>query len=63
MSVGVPTGVALKCPRCRVLRPFVNVDGGTLFRCGACEWYWTLSTQAPTGTVSHFGGSRSGTRP
>jgi hypothetical protein len=50
MSVGVPTAVTLTCPRCKTLRRFVAVDGGTLYRCAGCEWYWTLSTQAPTGT-------------
>ena len=47
---GVPADVALTCPRCRFRRFMVNVDGGTLFRCQGCEWYFTLSTQAPTGT-------------
>ncbi len=44
MSTGIPVAFPLTCPRCKILRSFVNVDGGTLFRCSACEWYWTLST-------------------
>ena len=52
MATGTPTAFLTTCPRCKVLRSFVNVDGGTLYRCGACEWYWTLSTQAPTGTTN-----------
>ena len=52
MAAGVPSDVLLTCPRCHALRLFVNVDGGTLFRCGGCEWYFTLSTQAPTGTTN-----------
>src|SRR5260221_12574950 len=50
MSTGVPAAQALTCPRCKVLRKFVNVDTATLYRCGGCEWYFTLGTQAPAGT-------------
>src|SRR5262252_4242768 len=50
MAVAVPAAVRLTCPRCRVLRPFRAIDGATLFRCGGCEWYYTLSAVAPTGT-------------
>jgi len=50
VATGVPATVALTCPRCKTYRQFVNVDGGTLFRCAGCEWYWSLGTQAPTGT-------------
>jgi hypothetical protein len=50
MVQGVPADVYLTCQRCHYRRLFVNVDGGTVFRCSGCEWYWTLSTQAPTGT-------------
>lgn len=46
MVAGVPAAVTLTCPRCKTLRSFFNVDGGTLFRCGGCEWYWTLGTPA-----------------
>jgi hypothetical protein len=30
MAVGVPTAYQLTCPRCKTLRPFINIDGGTL---------------------------------
>jgi hypothetical protein len=52
MVAGVPAAFYPTCPRCKTYRRFVNVDGGTLFRCGGCEWYWTLSTQAPTGSAT-----------
>jgi len=52
MAVAVPTAVRLTCPRCRTLRLFTAVDGATTFRCAACEWYYTLSAVAPTGTSS-----------
>jgi hypothetical protein len=52
MVAGTPTAISLVCPRCKILRRFGAVDGGTLFRCSACEWYWTFSTQAPTGTTN-----------
>lgn len=48
---GMPVDVRLTCPRCKLLpRLFVAVDGKTLYRCNGCEWYFTLGTQAPTGT-------------
>ena len=50
MAVAVPQTLRLTCPRCRALRGFLALDGGTNFRCSACEWQWTLVTQAPTGT-------------
>lgn len=41
----------LVCPRDKVIfRDFYALDGQTLVRCSACEWYYTLSAQAPTGT-------------
>jgi hypothetical protein len=52
VAVAVPQAIRLSCPRCRILRPFVAIDGGAIFRCGACEWQWTLTTQAPTGTAT-----------
>ncbi len=52
MAAGVPQAISLTCPRCKISRRFSNVDGGTLFRCTGCEWYWTLGTQAPTGTTN-----------
>lgn len=50
MAAGVPAGTTLTCPRCKALRPFVNVNGGTTYRCGGCEWRFTLSAVTPTGT-------------
>jgi len=50
MAVAVPTAIRLSCPRCRTLRVFGAIDGATTFRCSACEWYYTLSAAAPTGT-------------
>jgi hypothetical protein len=50
MAAGVPAALTLTCPRCKTLRKFVHVDTATLYRCGGCEWYFTLGTQAPTGT-------------
>jgi hypothetical protein len=29
---------------------FVAIDGQVTYRCAACEWYYTLSAVAPTGT-------------
>jgi hypothetical protein len=51
-AAGVPTTVRLTCPRCKVLRQFISVDGGVSQRCGGCEWFFTLATQAPTGTTN-----------
>jgi hypothetical protein len=45
-----PTEFWVTCPRCRVPRKFVCLDGQTLSRCGGCEWYFTFGTQSPTGT-------------
>lgn len=50
MAVAVPTTIRLTCPRCRSLRFFTGIDGAVLYRCKGCEWYYTLGTQAPTGT-------------
>jgi hypothetical protein len=63
MATGTPTAVPLVCPRCKVPRQFVNVDGGTLFRCKGCEWYFTLSTQAPTSTANAVRAAGSTTIP
>lgn len=52
MVQGVPATVLLTCPRCKIVRQLVNVDGGITFRCPGCEWYLTLGTQAPTGTTN-----------
>lgn len=45
-GTGLPASILQVCPRCRIFRKFMNVDGGTTFRCGGCEWYWTLATAA-----------------
>jgi hypothetical protein len=52
MAQGVPAEIILTCPRCKTLRALVNVNGGTTFRCAGCEWFLSLSTQAPTGTTN-----------
>lgn len=52
MAVAVPAAVRLTCPRCRILRAFANMDGGTNFRCTGCELQYTLSAVAPTGTAT-----------
>lgn len=49
---GVPVATVLRCPRCKILRNFVNVDGGVTFRCAGCEWYLTLTAVAPTGVTN-----------
>lgn len=43
-ATGVPTSFLQVCPRCKALRLWVNVNGGTTYRCGGCEWSWTLQT-------------------
>ena len=50
MAVASPAAIRLTCPRCRILRSFVAIDGSVTYRCSACEWYYTLSAVAPTGT-------------
>lgn len=50
MVAGTPAAVTLTCPRCKATRLFVNIDGGTSFRCGGCEWPFSLTAVAPTGT-------------
>lgn len=53
MAGAIPASAVVSCPRCKALRLFVNVSAGsTLFRCGGCEWTYTFSTQAPTGTTN-----------
>jgi hypothetical protein len=52
MAAGTPVGTYLTCPRCKALRRFYAIDGQALYRCGGCEWYWTLGTQAPTGVTN-----------
>src|SRR5215467_6367246 len=52
MAVGTPTAFYIPCPRCKIRRAMVNVDGGTLYRCAGCEWFYTMTTTAPTGTTN-----------
>jgi hypothetical protein len=44
----VPANVFAPCPRCNILRTLIGT--GTAYLCGACEWAFTASTVAPTGT-------------
>jgi hypothetical protein len=50
MVAGVPTAFFAICPRCKIRRSFVNINGGTSFRCSADEWPYSLTAVAPTGT-------------
>ena len=51
MAGAIPSELFIACPRCKTTRMFVDVSGGgTLFRCGGCEWSFTLGTVAPTST-------------
>lgn len=51
MAGAIPANVTVVCPRCKIVRPFVDVSaGGLQYRCGACEWTFTLTAVAPTGT-------------
>jgi hypothetical protein len=43
-----PANVFAPCPRCNTLRTLIG--SGTAYMCGACEWAFTASTVAPTGT-------------
>lgn len=52
-ATGVPTALALFCPREKATHLFVNIDGGITYRCSGCEWSYTLSTQAPTGSATN----------
>lgn len=52
MAQGVPAALSLACPRCKAPRPFVSIDGTVKFLCGGCEWPFTLSAVAPTGTAT-----------
>lgn len=45
-----PVAASLLCPRCKFTGLFVNIDGGLTYRCARCEWIFTLSAVAPTGT-------------
>jgi hypothetical protein len=48
----IPSDVTITCPRCKVLRTFIDINGATLYRCAGCEWQFTLTTVAPTGTTN-----------
>lgn len=51
MAGAIPANVTVTCPRCKILRSFVDVSGGGLqYRCSGCEWTFTLTAVAPTGT-------------
>lgn len=50
MAVAVPAAIRLTCPRCRILRAFVAIDGQVSFGCSGCELRMSLSAVAPTGT-------------
>lgn len=51
MAGAIPSELFLACPRCKIVRTFVDVSGGGVqYRCGGCEWTFTLGTIAPTGT-------------
>jgi hypothetical protein len=52
VAVASPAAVRLTCPRCLTLRAFVAIDGISSYRCAGCEWYWTFSTVAPTGSAT-----------
>ena len=53
MAGAIPSELFIACPRCKAMRMFADVSGGgTLYRCGGCEWTFTLGTQAPTGTTN-----------
>ncbi len=47
----IPVSALVTCPRCKALRSFVNVSaGGVTYRCSGCEWTFTFTAVAPTGT-------------
>lgn len=48
----IPADVTITCPRCKALRTFIDVNGATQYRCSGCEWLFTLTTIAPTGTTN-----------
>jgi hypothetical protein len=50
MVTGTPTAVYATCPRCRTRRSFVITGAGTAYRCAGCEWPFTFTSAAPTGT-------------
>jgi len=49
----IPADVTITCPRCKTLRTFLDIsEGGVKYICAGCEWTFTLSTIAPTGTTN-----------
>lgn len=52
MAVATPTAIRLTCLRCKTPRQMVQIDGGTLLRCSACEWPHSMAPVAPTGTAT-----------
>jgi hypothetical protein len=53
MAGAMPSDVNLTCPRCQVLRSFVNTSGGgVLYRCNGCEWAFTFGITTPNTTLS-----------
>jgi hypothetical protein len=51
--MAIPLNALVICPRCKTLRSFVNVSaGGIQYRCGGCEWTYTFTAVAPTGTAT-----------
>lgn len=51
MPGAIPADLYLVCPRCKIVRKLANVSGGGIqYRCGGCEWTFSLGTIAPTGT-------------
>lgn len=51
MAGAIPSEIFVTCPRCKIARTFTDVSGGGVqYRCGGCEWSFSLGTQAPTGT-------------
>lgn len=42
MAPGIPLDSPTLCPRCGFTWNFLDVDGGTNYRCGGCEWWFGL---------------------
>ena len=40
------------CPRCHASATMLSTGSGLNWTCCRCEWAWTASTQAPTGTTN-----------
>jgi hypothetical protein len=51
MVATLPAGSLVFCPRCKALRYFIDLSAGAiLYRCSGCEWQFTFTAVAPTGT-------------